>query len=103
MAQSGMIFSKRRKSCSSSQESASPNEMVDEYTMIRTKLIDYLERPAIAIYLENTTKHVNHLRLESQMLEQKNINESMQSYTSTISHEFRTPLGTVLMFLESLL
>ena len=27
----------------------------------------------------------------------------MQSYTSTISHEFRTPLGTSLMFLEQLL
>ena len=37
------------------------------------------------------------------MLEQKNINESMESYTSTISHEFRTPLGTVLMFLETIL
>ena len=27
----------------------------------------------------------------------------MESYTSTISHEFRTPLSTALMFLESLL
>ena len=71
--------------------------------MIRTKIIDYLEKPAIAIYLENMTKHVAHLRLESQILEQKNITESMQSFTSTISHEFRTPLSTVLMFLETLL
>ena len=26
----------------------------------------------------------------------------MQSFTSTISHEFRTPLGTSLMFLDTL-
>ena len=43
------------------------------------------------------------MRLESQILEEKNLNESLESYTSTISHEFRTPIGTSLMFLESLL
>ena len=43
------------------------------------------------------------MRLESKILEEKNRNESLQSYTATISHEFRTPLGTSLMFLESLL
>ena len=36
-------------------------------------------------------------------MEAKNKSQSMESYTSTISHEFRTPLGTALMFLESLL
>ena len=77
--------------------------MNEEYTMIRTKVIEYLQKPCIAIYLENMTKHVTSLRLESQILEQKNVNESLKSFTSTISHEFRTPLGTVLMFLENLL
>ena len=43
------------------------------------------------------------MRLESQIQEEKNLNESLESYTSTISHEFRTPIGTSLMFLESLL
>ena len=43
------------------------------------------------------------MRLESQILEEKNHTESLESYTSTISHEFRTPIGTSLMFLESLL
>ena len=43
------------------------------------------------------------MKLESQILEEKNRNESLESYTSTISHEFRTPIGTSLMFLESLL
>ena len=33
----------------------------------------------------------------------QNRNESLESYTSTISHEFRTPLATSLMFLENLL
>jgi len=41
--------------------------------------------------------------LESRILEEKNRNATLVSYTSTISHEFRTPLATVLMFLEGLL
>lgn len=48
------------------------------------------------------TKHVEQLRLESQVLTEKNRNESLESYTSTISHEFKTPLGITLMLLESL-
>ena len=43
------------------------------------------------------------MRLEAQILEEKNRNETLESYTSTISHEFRTPLSTSLMFLEQIL
>ena len=35
--------------------------------------------------------------------EQKNNNDNLQNYTSTISHEFRTPLGTSKQFLQSVL
>ena len=49
------------------------------------------------------TQHLQQIRLESQILEEKNRSESLSSYTSTISHEFRTPLSTCLMFLESLM
>jgi len=48
------------------------------------------------------TQFVTQLRLEGQILEEKNRAESLQSFTSTISHEFRAPLGTSLMFLETL-
>lgn len=43
------------------------------------------------------------MRLESKSLVEQNRIESLHSYTSTISHEFRTPLGNCLMFLEGLL
>ena len=43
------------------------------------------------------------MRLEGQVLEEKNRSESLESFTSTISHEFKTPIGTTLMFLETLL
>ena len=74
-----------------------------EFTMIRTKKINYLDSPAIAVYLLNMTQHVKQIRLESQILEEKNRNQSLESFTSTISHEFRTPVSNALMILEQLL
>lgn len=71
--------------------------------MIRTKKITYLDTPSYAIYFQNMTQHVKQIRLESQIVEEKNRNQSLQSFTSTISHEFRTPLSTSLMFLEQIL
>lgn len=49
------------------------------------------------------TPHVKCLRLESKVLEEKNRSNSLESYTSMISHEFRTPLATSMMFLKNLL
>ena len=71
--------------------------------MIRVKKITYLGSPAFAIYFQNMTEHMNLIRLESEILEQKNKNESLESFTSTISHEFRTPLATTLMFIEQIM
>ena len=71
--------------------------------MIRTKEIDYLDSPCVAVYFQNMTTHVEQFRLESQILEEKNLNATLESYTSTMSHEFRTPLGTSLTFLEDLM
>ena len=36
--------------------------------MVRSKKIDYLETPAIAVYFQDMTQHANQLRLESQFL-----------------------------------
>ena len=43
------------------------------------------------------------LQLESKLVQQKNIAINLESYTSMMSHEFRTPLGTALMFLDMVL
>ena len=49
------------------------------------------------------TSHVKCIALESKVLEEKNIASSLESYTSMISHEFRTPLATSMMFLKNIL
>ena len=43
------------------------------------------------------------MMLQSEIVESKNRSDCLESYNATISHEFRTPLSTALMFLESLL
>ena len=96
----GRVFKSRRRSVRQKGDQEQSHKFT--FTQIRTRKINYLEKPAIAIYLQNITEHINHLRLESQILEQKNKNATLESYTSTISHEFRTPLATCLMFLEGL-
>ena len=73
------------------------------YIQIRTRKISYLNKANIAVYFQNVTGYVESLRLEKAILKEKIRNESLESFTSTISHEFKTPLSVSLMFLESIL
>ena len=75
----------------------------DKFTQIRVKSIEFQEKKATAIYFYDMTHHVESLKLESEVLEQKNRHESLVNYQMTISHEFRTPLASSLMLLESLM
>ena len=75
----------------------------DKFTQIRVKSIEFQEKKATAIYFYDMTHHVESLKLESEVLEQKNRHESLVTYQMTISHEFRTPLASSLMLLESLM
>ena len=45
------------------------------------------------------THHVDAMKFQSAIIEERNRADTLESYTSTISHEFRTPLSTSVMFL----
>ena len=62
-----------------------------------------MDQPSIAVYFQDMTPYLKQLRLESQILTEKNYAENLESYTATISHEFRTPISISLMFIESVL
>ena len=55
------------------------------------------------MYFTDITHHVESLKLESEVLETKSRNAALANHQMTISHEFRTPLSSSLMFMESLL
>ena len=65
------------------------------------KSIDFLEKQAIAVYFYDMTHHVESLKQETEVLEQKSTLQDR--YQTSMSQEFRMPLTTILMFLESLL
>ena len=84
-----------------------PNQEADgpliesDYHRIRVNKINHMQKPSLAIYIQNMTRIVKKLRLEGQIV--KNKSAYLKSYTSTMSHEFETPLGTSIMFLEMLI
>ena len=43
------------------------------------------------------------MRLERKVIQQKSEAQNLESYTAMISHEFRTPLATALMFIDIIL
>jgi signal transduction histidine kinase len=76
-----------------------------DYVFLRVGLekIDYGEESATLITFQDETQNVECLLQQKAFFEEENKSESIQSYISTIQHEFKTPLATVVMFIESLL
>lgn len=55
-----------------------------------------------AVYFCCMTHHMDAMKYQSSVIEAKNRAETTESYVSTMSHEFRTPVSTALMFLENI-
>ena len=62
-----------------------------------------MQKNATAVYLYDITNHIKSLQLGSKLYSQQKQNKSLTLSQMTLSHEFRAPLGSTLMLLESLL
>ena len=82
--------------------SCQPVNVKNQFCSIHVKSIDYMGEECTAIYFCCMTHHVDAMRFQSEIIEEKNRSETYQSYTATISHELRTPVSTCIMFLEQL-
>ena len=58
---------------------------------------------AVAIYFYDVTHHLESLKLENQVKDYKQQHEKIVNSQLILSHEFRAPLSSSLMFLESLI
>ena len=63
----------------------------------------YLGRPAIAIYFRDKTKRIYAKLHKMRRQEEKQILQQSESFTSTISHEMRTPILTIIFFVKQIL
>lgn len=59
-----------------------------------------MDVPTIAVYMNEYNTEVKENLLRIQRREEFQKAQTIESYTSTLSHEMRTPLLTVLFFLQ---
>ncbi len=62
-----------------------------------------MQKRATAIFLYDFTSTIETLLLREKLLEKEKQNKSLNLSQMTLSHEFRAPLSSTLMLLESLL
>ena len=94
--QKNCIFKLKKKQTTSTK----PTE---KYCQIRVKSIDFLQKPATAIYFYDFTSQIAAMELGSKLLQQEKKNEKLSMSQVTMSHEFRAPLTSTLMMLEGML
>ena len=64
--------------------------------------MELYDRPAAAIFFYDFTHKVETAFLESKIDKQKLNKKALKKTQLTISHEFRTPLASVLMIIEGM-
>lgn len=65
--------------------------------------LEYLQQSAIAIFFYDFTNTVQTLLLREKLLEKEKQNKSLNMSQMMLSHEFRAPLASTLMVLQTLL
>ena len=75
----------------------------EKFYQVRVKSLEFLQKNAIAIYFYDFTATIQALKLNKMLLEKEKQNASLNLSQMTLSHEFRAPLSSTLMLLESLL
>ena len=75
-----------------------PQLQQSRFLRIKVKRQLYAGIPAIAVFISDITKKVNQLINEKHIQERQHIAKQAENFTSTVSHEMRTPLATILFF-----
>ena len=63
----------------------------------------YCGLPAIAIYITDATTKIADKLMRLQAREQHQTNQQTESYSSTVGHELRTPLLSIMFFLHRII
>lgn len=75
----------------------------DEYFKFKMTKLHYLGKPSTALYMKSATRQIK-MRIKTMKLqEQKQQSLQAQSYQSTISHELRTPILSVILLLQQII
>ena len=76
---------------------------IEKYVQIRVKSIEFLNKPAIAVYFYNMTDHVLSIKLNNKLRREQQKNFAASVSHDMVSDEFYSPLSSSLILMESLL
>ena len=71
-----------------------------EYYKLRVKAQTYIGRPVVAVYVQNRTKKVKEKLYNLLRREEVHSKQQAENFTSVITHEMRTPILTIIFFLQ---
>ena len=63
----------------------------------------YIGKPALALYISDRTNKMHEKLSNMVQREEEQSNQQTENFTSTLSHEMRTPLLTILFFLQRII
>lgn len=92
-----------QKNCVYKIDSLVEGRQRSKYSQIRVKSVEFDEEDATAFYMYDFTHQFSAFELENKVQKARVLNESLTNTQITISHEFRTPLSSVLMLLDNVL
>lgn len=75
----------------------------NRFISLKVKKQAYLGKPAVAIYINDCTKKIQAKIARFRRSEEIQFGIQAESFTSTVSHEMRTPLQTVVLFITQIL
>ena len=81
-----------------SHDSGSVTKFKYKFLNIKVKRQSYEGKSAIVIFIHDVSKKINSKIIELQQQEKIIQARQTATFTSTLSHEMRTPLGSVLFF-----
>ena len=76
--------------------------MQNRFVAFKVKKTSYNGKKATAVYMRDCTRKIKSKIDKLERQEIYHTNQQTQSYSATVCHELRTPLGSVLFFLKLL-
>ena len=86
-----------------STDDTDKSSAVEKFYQIRVKSIEFVQKRATAIYFYDCTSQIMAMELNGKLISKEKRNPNLLLSQISLSYEFRSPLTSVLMLLDSML
>lgn len=74
-----------------------------QYVMLQIRKQVHASKPAFVVYMRDKTESVRKKLLQMQRLDTRTVARQTEQFTSTVSHEMRAPIQTIMFFLKGII